>query len=40
MEEVLGFGGYTAMRGHGGVYAEVVEVGEVTLNSEVRPLAG
>ena len=35
MEEVLGFGGYNAMRGHGGVYAEVIEVGGIALNDKL-----
>lgn len=35
MEEVLGHGGYNAMRGHGGVYAAVVEAGPVTIGDEV-----
>lgn len=38
MEEVLGHGGYTAMRGHGGVYAEVVEPGRVSVSDAVSPL--
>ena len=29
MENALGYGGYTAMRGHGGVYAEVVAPGKI-----------
>ena len=37
MEEALGQGGYTAMRGHGGYYAEVIEPGEVAIGAEVRP---
>ena len=39
MEETLGFGGYTAMRGHGGVYAEVEAPGEVALGAIVEPVA-
>jgi MOSC domain-containing protein YiiM len=38
MEEVLGHGGYTAMRGHGGVYAEVVEPGRVSVSDAVVPV--
>ena len=39
MEEVLGHGGYTAMRGHGGVYAEVIEPGPIVTGVPVRPAA-
>ncbi|MEO9824436.1 MAG: MOSC domain-containing protein [Paracoccaceae bacterium] len=35
MEEVLGFGGYTAMRGHGGVYASVVQAGALAVGDSV-----
>ena len=38
MEEVLGHGGYTAMRGHGGVYAQVVEPGLISVSDAVVPL--
>ncbi|MBQ4823084.1 MOSC domain-containing protein [Leisingera sp. HS039] len=38
MEEVLGHGGYNAMRGHGGWYAEVVEPGRVALGASVTAL--
>ena len=37
MEEALGFGGYTAMRGHGGVYAEVLKRGQVSIGDAVLP---
>ena len=39
MEEALGIGGYSAMRGHGGVYAEVIELGPVVVGSQVARLA-
>jgi MOSC domain-containing protein YiiM len=35
MEEALGFGGYAAVRGHGGITAEVVEPGPVALGDAV-----
>ena len=36
MEKVLGAGGYSAMRGHGGVYAEVLESGRLSVGDDVR----
>lgn len=35
MEETLGVGGYTAVRGHGGITAEVVEDGHVQIGDIV-----
>ena len=40
MEEALGAGGYSAMRGHGGWCASVVQEGRVAVGDVVRPLAG
>lgn len=37
MEAALGYGGYTAMRGHGGICAEVVTPGEIAVGAQVTP---
>ena len=38
MEEALGHGGYNAVRGHGGITAEVIDPGKVALGDAVRPI--
>ncbi len=38
MEEIFGHGGYSAVRGHGGIVASVVQPGTVSLNDDVTPL--
>jgi len=38
MEEAFGHGGYSAVRGHGGVTARVLEPGRIALHDAITPL--
>lgn len=39
MEENLGTGGYAAVRGHGGITADIISPGTVSLQDRVEPIA-
>ncbi len=38
MEEIFGKGGYTAVRGHGGITAKIIEPGNVEIGDKILPL--
>lgn len=38
MEEIFGEGGYSAVRGHGGITAKIIQPGKVEIGDELLPL--
>ncbi|MEM7214648.1 MAG: MOSC domain-containing protein [Pseudomonadota bacterium] len=38
MEEAFGPGGYSAVRGHGGITARIVKAGSISISDEVTPV--
>lgn len=38
MEETFGEGGYTAVRGHGGITAKILEPGNIAIGDKILPL--